>query len=104
MTTFDERKKAFESEFAHNEELKFRVEARANKLIGLWAAGLVGRDGEGASVYAREIIRSDFEEAGKEDVFRKLQADLGGRAEEATIRTKMAELHDLAKAQIMDES
>ena len=103
MPTFDDRENAFENKFAHDAEMQFKAEARRNKLLGLWAAGLMGRTGEEAAAYAREVVRADFEEKGDDDVFRKLRADLGGRADDATIRAKMAELMTLAKAQLMDE-
>lgn len=104
MTTFDDRENAFESKFAHDEDLKFRAEARRNKLLGLWAAGLMGRSGEAAAAYAREVVAADFEEAGDEDVYRKLAGDLGALADEATIRAQMSALMAEAKRQIMEES
>jgi len=104
MTTFDDREHAFEAKFAHDEELKFKAEARRNKLIGHWAAGLLGKSGADADAYAKEVIAADFLEAGEEDVYRKLAADLGDAADEATIRAKMAELMAEAKRQIMSES
>lgn len=104
MTTFDDRENAYENKFAHDEELKFKAEARRNKLIGLWAAELLGKAGEAADAYAREVIAADFHEAGEEDVYRKLAADLGYRADEATIRARMAELMVEAKRQIMNEA
>ncbi|PRX32744.1 hypothetical protein SAMN05216257_10632 [Meinhardsimonia xiamenensis] len=104
MTTFDEREHAFEAKFAHDQEMQFKAQARRNKLLGLWAAELMGKTGEDAEAYAREVIRADFEEAGDEDVFRKVAADLGDRVDEATIRAKMAELMKIAKAQLMEES
>ena len=85
MTTFDERKNAFESKFAHDAEMQFKAEARRNKLVGLWAAELLGKSGDAAAAYALEVIKSDFEEAGHEDVVRKLAGDLGHRADDATI-------------------
>ena len=103
MTTFDDRENAFESKFAHDEELRFRVEARRNKLLGLWAAELMGKSGEAAADYAKEVVSADFEEAGDEDVYRKVAGDLGDRAAEATIRAKMAELMAEAKRQVMNE-
>ncbi len=103
MTTFDDRESAFEAKFAHDEEMQFKAQARRNKLLGLWAAELMGKTGEEAEAYAREVIKADFQEAGDEDVFRKIAADLGDRVDEATIRAKMAELMKLAKAQIMEE-
>lgn len=103
MTTFNDRENAFESKFAHDSEMQFKAEARRNKLLGLWAAELMGRTGDEAAAYAREVVKSDFEEAGDEDVFRKVAGDLGARADAATIRAKMAELMGTAKAQLMDE-
>jgi hypothetical protein len=103
MSTFDERENAFESKFAHDAEMQFKAEARRNKLLGLWAAELMGKTGDEAAGYAAEVIRSDFEEAGDEDVFRKVAGDLGDRADEQTIRTQMAALLIEAKAQLMSE-
>ena len=103
MSTFDERENAFETKFAHDAEMQFKAEARRNKLLGLWAAELMGKTGDDAAAYAREVIKADFEEAGDEDVFRKVSGDLGGKADEATIRTKMAALMIEAKAQLMSE-
>lgn len=103
MTTFDDRESAFENKFAHDEELRFKTEARRNKLLGLWAAALLGKSGEAADAFAKEVVMSDFEEAGDEDVYRKVAGDLGAAADEATIRAKMAELMIEAKRQIMNE-
>ncbi|MBM7069704.1 DUF1476 domain-containing protein [Actibacterium sp. 188UL27-1] len=103
MSTFEERENAFENKFAHDAEMQFKAEARRNKLLGLWAADLMGKTGEAAAAYAKEVIASDFEEAGDEDVYRKVSGDLGNKAEEATIRTKMVELMAVAKAQLMEE-
>ncbi len=75
MTTFDKRKDAYENKFAHDEALRFNAEARRNKLLGRWAAKLLGKSGEDVESYAREVVRSDFEEPGDEDVFRKVRAD-----------------------------
>lgn len=104
MTTFDDRENAFENKYAHDEQMKFRAEARRNKLLGLWAAGVLGKSEEDAAAYARDVVASDFEEAGDEDVFRKLAADLGGKVDEATIRAKMRELMIEAKDQVMREA
>ena len=103
MSTFDDRENAFENKFAHDAEMQFKADARRNKLLGLWAAALLGKSGAEAEEYAKEVVKSDFEEAGHEDVYRKVSGDLGDRADETTIRTKMAELMAEAKAQIMDE-
>ncbi len=104
MSTFDERESAFENKYAHDAEMQFKAEARRNKLLGLWAADLLGKSGEEADDYAREVVKSDFEEAGDEDVYRKVSGDLGHRADEQTIRTKMRELMAEAKAQILSET
>ncbi|MEL6564052.1 MAG: DUF1476 domain-containing protein [Pseudomonadota bacterium] len=103
MSTFDDRENAFENKFAHDAEMQFKADARRNKLLGLWAAGLMGKSGDDAADYAREVVKSDFEEAGHEDVYRKVSGDLGSLADEATIRAKMAELMAEAKAQLMQE-
>jgi hypothetical protein len=103
MTTFDDRENAFENKFAHDADLQFRAEARRNKLLGLWAAGLLGKSGEDAAAYAKDVVASDFEEAGDEDVFRKIAADLGARADAATIRAQMVALMTEAQRQIMTE-
>ncbi|QYX55660.1 DUF1476 domain-containing protein [Roseovarius sp. SCSIO 43702] len=103
MTTFDDRKDAFENKYAHDQEMQFRAEARRNKLLGLWAAELMGKTGEEADAYAREVVKSDFEEAGHEDVVRKVAGDLGDRADPDTIRAKMTELMNVAKVQLMKE-
>ena len=75
MTTFDKRKDAFENKFAHDAELKFKAEARRNKLLGLWAAGLLGKTGDAAEEYAKSVVQADFQEAGDGDVFRKVRED-----------------------------
>ena len=74
MTTFDKRKDAFEQKFAHDAELQFKAGARRNKLLGLWAAGLLGKTGADADAYAKTVVAADFEEAGDEDVFRKVRS------------------------------
>jgi len=103
MSTFDERQNAFENKFAHDAEMQFKAEARRNKLLGLWAAELLGKSGDDAEAYAKEVVKADFEEAGDEDVYRKLAGDLGGNADEATIREKMKEMAAVAKEQLLNE-
>lgn len=103
MTTFDDRENVFENKFAHDAEMQFKAEARRNKLLGLWAATLLGKTGEDALEYAKEVVKSDFEEAGEEDVYRKVSGDLGDKADEATIRKQMAALMVEAKTQLMQE-
>lgn len=103
MSTFDDRENAFENKFAHDAEMQFKAEARRNKLLGLWAAGLLGKVGDDADAYAKEVVRADFEEAGDEDVYRKVSGDLGDKASEADIREMMATLMVEAKSQLMSE-
>ena len=103
MTTFDDRENAFEAKFAHDTEMQFRAEARRNKLVGLWAADLLGKSGDDAAEYAMSVVSADFEEAGIEDVVRKVAADMGDKASADQIRAKMAELMPVAKAQLMTE-
>ena len=104
MSTMKDRENAFENKYAHDAEMQFKAEARRNKLLGLWAADLMGKSGDDAAAYAKEVIKSDFEEAGDEDVFRKVKGDLGDKASEADVRAKMAELMITAKAQLIDEN
>ena len=103
MTTFDDRENAFENKFAHDAEMQFRATARRNKLAGLWAAGLLGKSGTDAAEYAMSIVQADFEEAGDDDVVRKLAADLAGHATPDDVRTRLAALMSEAKAQLMRE-
>ena len=103
MSTFEDRENAFENKFAHDAQMQFKADARRNKLLGLWAADLMGKSGDDAAAYATEVVKSDFEEAGDEDVFRKVSGDLGDKASETDIRAKMVELMSTAKAQLMDE-
>jgi hypothetical protein len=103
MSSFDDRENAFENKFAHDADMQFKAEARRNKLIGLWAACLMGKDGDDALAYAKEVIKADFEEAGDEDVYRKLFKDVGHLSDEATIRAKMADFMAQAKDQLMNE-
>ncbi len=103
MTSFDDREKSYEKKFALDEELQFKANARRNKLLGLWAAELMGKSGDEADAYAKEVIKADFEEAGHEDVVRKVAGDLGDLSSPEAIRAKMDELLVVAKAQLMDE-
>jgi len=103
MTTFDDREQAFEAKFAHDADMQFRADARCNKLVGLWAAELLGKTGDAATEYALTVVAADFEEAGNEDVVRKLATDLAGHATADEIRAKLGTTLPLAKAQLMDE-
>jgi hypothetical protein len=101
MTTFDKREEGFEKKFAHDEELKFKAEARRNKLLGLWVAEKLGLSGDAANDYAREVVAADLEEAG--NVVRKVMRDLatkGVAITEPQIRAKMDELMAQAIAQV----
>ena len=104
MSTLEERGEGFEKKFAHDEELKFKAEARRNKLLGEWAAEQLGKDD--AEAYAKEVILSDFEEAGDDDVFRKVRGDFdaaGVSISDEDIRSKMRELLGQAIEQIQSE-
>lgn len=105
MSTMDERERGFEAKFAHDAQMQFKAEARRNKLLGLWAAEKMGLSD--AEAYASEVIKSDFEEAGDEDVFRKVSGDLtekGVSFTEQDLRETMVRLMAQAKAQLMDEA
>jgi len=104
MSTFDDRETAFEAKFAHDADMQFKAEARRNKLLGLWTAEMMGKTGEAAEAYALEVVKSDFQEAGDEDVYRKVAGDLGDKADEETIRAKMQALMIEAKAQLVSEN
>ncbi|WP_350334807.1 DUF1476 domain-containing protein [Coralliovum pocilloporae] len=107
MTTFDQREDAFERKFAHDEELRFKAEARRNKLLGLWAAEKLGLSGEKAADYAKEVVRADFDEPGDEDVFRKIRGDFDSAGIEQSdhqIRRTMDELMATAREQIATEA
>lgn len=104
MTTFDDRQNAFEAKFAHDEEMRFKAVARRNRLVGLWAAGVLGRSGDEAAAYAAEVVRADFQEAGDEDVVRKLAADLAGKADVAAIRQQMQACLLQAQSQLLNEA
>ena len=106
MSGFKDREKGQEAKFAHDAELRFKAEARRNKLLGLWAAELMGISGEEANAYAAEVVAADFAEAGDEDVFRKVSGDLGARGVTVTdeeIRSKMEELVHVARDQVLNE-
>ncbi|GAA4229549.1 DUF1476 domain-containing protein [Sagittula sp. NFXS13] len=104
MTSFDDRENAFENKYAHDQEMQFKAEARTNKLLGLWAAEILGKTGDDANAYAIEVVKADFEEAGHDDVIRKVVADLGDKATEDEIRAKRNALIAVAKEQIMTET
>lgn len=106
MTTFDDRERAFEAKFAHDNEMMFRVTARRNRLLGEWAAGLMKLTAAETDAYRKAVVQADFEEAGDEDVIRKLVGDLtsaGVETDEATVRAALAEKAAEARRQIMAE-
>tara|TARA_R110002020_G_scaffold35735_10_gene107760 strand:- start:2825 stop:3145 length:321 start_codon:yes stop_codon:yes gene_type:complete len=105
MSSMNDREKAFENKFAHDAELKFKAEARRNKLLGLWAAELLGKTGTDAEDYAKSVVMADLEEAGDEDVFRKVRADFdanGVNQSDHQIRRQMLELLAVAVDQIQN--
>ncbi len=105
MTQFDDRERAFETKFAHDEELKFRVIARRNRLLGEWAAGKMGLSEAETASYAKDVVRADFEEAGDGDVIRKVLGDLtsaGVETSEAEIKQTLDHKEVEAKRQIME--
>lgn len=100
-TTFDKREEGFEKQFVHDEELRFKAIARRNKMLGLWAAGILGKTGADAEAYAKEVVLAEFEKGGDDDVVRKVLMDLQPKGiTEQQIRTRMAELLTEAAAQI----
>ena len=107
MTTFDDRERAFEMKFAHDEEMKFRIIARRNRLLGAWAAKQMGLSEAEADSYARDVVRSDFEEAGDHDVVRKVLGDLtaaGVDCDEAKIVEALGHKEVEARRQIIEAS
>jgi hypothetical protein len=95
MSNFDNRQKGFEGKFAHDQELQFKAGARRNKLLGLWAAGLMGKSDDEADAYAKEVIKADFEEAGDDDVFRKVRADFDAAGVEQSDHQLRRQMDDL---------
>lgn len=102
MTSFSDRERSFEAQFARDAELQFRVMARRDRLFGEWAAGLLGLSGDAVDEYARAMVKADFEEPGDEDVIRKAVADLAGHASEHDIRLALAAKSVEARHQIME--
>ncbi len=106
MAQFEDRQKAQEAKFARDGELRFKAEARRNRLLGRWAAEQMGMNEDDAKAYAAEVVAANFEEAGEEDVFRKVSGDLKAKdvaVTEETIRQKMAELVHVAREQVLSE-
>jgi hypothetical protein len=103
MTTFDKREEGFEKKFAHDEELRFKANARRNRMLGLWAAEKLGLSGDAANVYAKDVVMSDFEEGGDHDVLKKVKKDLeakGVASSEQDIRRAMNDFMEKAIADI----
>ena len=102
MSSFDDREKSFEKKFAHDEELQFKVNARKNKYLGQWVSQILSYDSEKEKEYIQSVIKADFEEAGDEDVFRKLKVDLKDyNISDEEIRKNMNELHEKAKSEFV---
>ncbi len=107
MPSFDDREKGFENKFQHDQQLQFKVNARRNKLLGLWAAGVMGKAGSDADAYAKEVVQADFDKPGDSDVIEKLMKDLaaaGKAADEHSIRKQSERLLTEAKQQVMTET
>ena len=105
MTTFDDRERAFESKFARDEEMQFKITARRNRLLGQWAAAKLGLTPEETDAYAKSVVQADFEEAGDEDVVRKLLGDLtaaGVEVDEAEVRRALTDLTVEARRQFIE--
>ena len=105
MTTFDDRERGYETKFARDEEMAFRVTARRNKLLGHWAAGLMGLTHEETSSYATAVVQAEFEEAGDEDVVRKLLGDMiaaGVDIDDARVRQALIDKEVEARRQLME--
>jgi len=105
MTTLRDRGEGFENKFAHDAEMEFRITARRNRLVGLWAAAKLGRTGTDAEAYAREVIEADLEEAGDADLIRKLQADFGAAGvlvSDQELREVLASRREEARAQLLE--
>ncbi|MGD9846361.1 MAG: DUF1476 domain-containing protein [Variibacter sp.] len=103
MTNFDKRQEGFEKKFAHDEELRFKANARRNRLLGQWAAEKLGLSGDAATAYAKEVVMADFEEAGDNDVFKKIRTDFDAKSvaqSDHQIRRTMDELMEKAIAEI----
>ena len=103
MTTFDKREEGFEKKFAHDEELRFKANARRNKMLGLWAAEKLGLSGAEADAYAKDVIMADFEEGGDHDVFKKIRKDFDAKSiaqSDQEIRRTMDDLMEKAIADI----
>lgn len=106
MSGLDDREKGFENKYAHDQELEFKAVVRRNKKLGLWAAEMMGLTGDDADAYSKEVIKSDFEEAGDEDVFRKVRGDFdknGVEQSDHQIRRQMDELLEIARQEVYSE-
>lgn len=104
MTTFNDREQAFENKYAHDANMQFKASARCHKLLGLWAAGKLGKSDSEAEAYAKSVVIADLSEPGHEDVVRKVAADLAGIASEDKVRKKMRNFRAAAKAEVYDEA
>ncbi|MFZ8949992.1 MAG: DUF1476 domain-containing protein [Alphaproteobacteria bacterium] len=106
MSAFDDREKEFEAKFKHDQDIQFKVVARRNRLLGEWAGQEMGLSGEALVTYSKDVVMSDFQQPGDDDVLQKVQADLkaaGIDLEQSRLRKKMDELLQLSKEQVMSE-
>jgi hypothetical protein len=105
MASFDDRKKGFEEKFRHDQELQFKVNARRNKLLGLWAAQKLGLAADAAETYAKDVVAADFQKPGDDDVVQKVLGDFqakGVAVTEAQVRDELRRLLETAKKQLME--
>lgn len=106
MSTFDDRQKAFENKFAHDAQLKFKAQARAAKLMGVWAAEKMGKTGDGIMIYALEVVEADLKEPGTDDIIAKIKADLLAMSievDDKELQMQLAECLSTAAEQILSE-
>ena len=102
MTTFDKREEGFEKQFAHDEDLRFKATARRNKMLGKWAAEKQGLSAAEADAYAKEVVMADFEEAGDDDVFRKIRADFDAKGVKLSDEDIRKQMYDLLAEAILE--
>lgn len=104
MTTFNERERAYEAKFVLDADQEFKAVSRRNRLLGQWAGALLGKSGDELEAYCRDVIRSDFQHPGEDDVFQKVAADLQGKVEGAEVREQMARLLEEARRKVAEDT
>jgi len=101
MNAFDKRKKGMETKLAVDDETRFKIQVKTNRLLGEWVARKLGLEGAAIDAYAKDVIKADFEEVGHEDLFRKIMQDVGDRIPESEIRQKARELHEAVRTETL---